>query len=73
MKTNAELMDLFQKELDALWPKAESGDEDAQIEWAIGKALHHLLASGHKLTDLDWFKHTPYYTGGSSAELKKAA
>lgn len=72
MKTNAELMESIQKELEILQPRADAGDEDAQIEWAMGKALHHFLACGYKLTDLDWFKNTPHYTG-ASANLKKAA
>ncbi|MGI9305870.1 MAG: hypothetical protein ACR2P5_01040 [Gammaproteobacteria bacterium] len=62
MKTNTDLMVSLKKELDELLPQAQAGDEDAHIKWAMGKSLHDYLACGHKLTALDWFKHTPYYS-----------
>lgn len=72
MKTNAELMASLQQELDNLLPKAVSGDESAQVKWAMGQSLYEYLAKGYKLTSLDWFKYTPYYSY-SPANLKKAA
>ena len=72
MKTHNELMMALSAELDKLCPLAAVGDEDAHIEWAIGKAIYDTMAEGHRLTDLDWFKYTSYYTGTQRVDWQKA-
>ena len=74
MKTNAELMIALKEAQDEIRPLVDAGDEDAHIRWAFGKALYEYLAEGHRLTDLDWFKGTTYYTGPSAdSDIPKAA
>ena len=65
-----QLLQALEKTLDELRPKAAAGDDDAQVELAMGEALHSYMSAGGKLTDLEWFKYTRYYTGGA---LQKAA
>ena len=48
--------------LPSLKQKAETGCSDAHVQWAMGSAILHALKAGYKLTDLDWFKNTSYYT-----------
>lgn len=73
--THQQLLHALEKAMNALRPKAAAGDDDAQVELAMGKALHTYMSAGGKLTDLEWFKGTRYYTGGDNnrAELPKAA
>ena len=68
----ADLIKILKKELVSLQPKAQSGESDAQIEFAIGKALCEFMLAGYKLTDLEWFKGTTLYTG-DRLTLDKAA
>ena len=69
MKSNNELMQAIKKELVTLSAKSQAGDKDAHIEWAIGNAIYEVMQQGYLLTDLEWFKYTPYYTGD---RLKKS-
>lgn len=72
--THRQLLRALEKTLDELRPKAAAGDDDAKVELAMGNALHAYMSAGGKLTDLEWFKGTPYYTGGDNrCALPKAA
>lgn len=62
MNTNAELMASLQLAMAEI-SSAQSDDELAHIKLAMGQALYEYLSNGYCLTDLDWFKGTPYYTG----------
>ena len=74
MKTNAELMIALKEAQDEIRPLADAGDEAAQFKLAFGEALYEYLAEGHRLTDLDWFKGTTYYTGPvDNSDIPKAA
>ena len=65
MKTQTELMVALKATVDELRPLAEAGDESAHIKVAWGEALYEYMAEGHRLTDLDWFRYTSYYTGNN--------
>lgn len=75
--THEELLRALEKTLGELRPKAAAGDDDARVELAMGKALHAYMRAGGKLTDLEWFKGTRYYTGDTGDDalgaLPKAA
>ena len=63
----------LKKEMDALLPKSQGGDEEAHIKWAFGQALYEFINSGGQLTDLPWFRNTTHYTAPRIDGLKKAA
>ena len=73
MKTQTELMAILKKAQDEIRPLAAAGDEDARIELAFGDAIYDYMAQGNRLTDLDWFKGTTYYTGPTDTPIPKAA
>ena len=59
MKTNEELLKLLEVTLAEIKPLADSGDADAQVELAFGKAIHWYMMDGGQLEDLDIFKPLP--------------
>lgn len=73
MKTQTELMANLKQVQDKLRPLADAGDDEARFKLALGEALYEYMAEGNLLTDLDWFKGTPYYTGASDTDILKAA
>ena len=41
----------------------DNGDAGANLKYAFAKSFAEVLAQGYELTDLDWFKYCPQYTG----------
>lgn len=70
MKTDNQIKEALHQAVADLRPLADAGDGDACIELAMGEALIGVLDAGYKLSDLEWFEGTSYYTGD---RLKKKA